>query len=558
MKVLLVNPPYLRLMDTIAGVYHAPLGLEYLASEASRHGFEVRIYDTEVDCNREQKPLSWKDLWGNYHKVFNAVNDNEHHVWLEIEKRIRDFSPDVVGIQQMSCKTPMAMKIAEIVKKINPNIKTVAGGHHPTIYPDKVISEKNIDYIVRGEGEITFAELLNSIKADKPPENVPGISYKLNGKTVHNPDRPLEKNLDTIGYPIRELGLDDHEYPKNRPRVLMASRGCPFPCKFCGTSNMWTKKVRYRSVPNVIEEMKMLHTKYGCRVFSFDDDSFTLHGKRTIEFCKAVISEFQVPIEWICTTRFDLLDEEMLRYMKLSGCTQILVGVEAGNERILQLIQKETSKEKMVEKRNLIKKADISFTALFILGLPTETRETLYDTYDFIGELEPDSTWISLFSPEPNTELHRMLVENGKIDQTDWSSFSHENIENFYVEGMSKEEYMSVVYDISGKVEEFNHSMLIKRVKGNKDGLAIYNLGAAFQSGGNLEKALEAFAELIESGRREAEPLLAGSLFHRGEIYTALKKYDEAKIDFEKCLRLVPQHRKAKESLKKLKTPATA
>ena len=552
MKVLLVNPPYLRLMDTIAGVYHAPLGLEYLASEASRHGFEVRIYDTEVDCNREQKPLRWKDLWGNYHKVFNTVNDNEHPVWLEIEERIRDFSPDVVGIQQMSCKTPMAMKIAEIVKQISPDIKTIIGAHHPTIYPAEVISEKNVDYIVRGEGEITFAELLNAIKADKLPENVLGISYKLNGKIIHNPDRPLEKNLDAIGYPIRELGLDDHVYPINRSRILMSSRGCPFPCKFCGTSNMWTKKVRYRSVPNVIEEMKMLHTKYGCRVFSFNDDSFTLHRKRTVEFCKTIINEFKIPIEWICTTRFDLLDEEMLHYMKLSGCTQILVGVEAGNERILQLIQKETSKEKMVEQRKLIKKAGISFTALFILGLPTETRETLYDTYDFIEELEPDSTWISLFSPEPNTELHRMLVENGKIDKMSWAGFSHENIENFYVEGMSQEEYMSVVYDISDKVEEYNHSMLIRSAKYNRDGLAIYNLGSALQSDGKLERALEAFTELIESGRREAKPLLSGAMFHRGEIYTALKRFDDAKTEFGKCLQLAPQHRKARESLKKL------
>ena len=400
LRALLINPPFMRLNRALSFGYNLPLGLAYVATHAAKNGFYTRIYDSEVDLNEERGYLMSEDIFKWQHKVYEALQDDENKVWKEIKERVCDFEPDVVGIQVMSCKYPMALKVAEIVKEVNQNIKVVMGGHHPTIFPDIVMEEKNVDFIVRGEGEAVFTDLLKTLEAGQLFQTVAGISFKQNGKTIHNVDRPYENDLDRYGYPDRSLVLHVEKWDPAKFSFLMGSRGCPFPCQYCGTSNMWTKKVRYRTVPNIIEEMKMLYDEYSCRMFTFCDDSFTLDKKRTEDFCKSVIDEFDSQVTWSCTTRLDLLDEGLIALMKRAGCNGIAVGVESGSERILKMLQKDTSKEKMRVKSRMIKDAGIFFTAFFMIGLPGERKEDMYDTLEFMKELKPGSTHLTLFSPQ--------------------------------------------------------------------------------------------------------------------------------------------------------------
>lgn len=549
MRALIVNPPYMRLIDSISYGYNLPLGIVYVATEAARRGFYVRAYDSEFEPNSDQKHLSSSDIFLSHGYLHNALENETHKVWREIEARIRSFAPDVVGIQAMSCKYPMALKVATIAKKTNPAIKVVMGGHHPTIFPDEVIAETNVDFVARGEGEYTFAELLEALSGKRDVESVTGVSHKKEGKAVHNPDRAYEQELDRLGYPDRTLVLDSEEWPPDKFNFLMGSRGCPFPCKFCGTSNMWPKKTRSRSVGNVIEEMKMLRDRYGSRQFIFADDSFTLNRNRTIDFCKAVIREFDQPVTWICTTRFDLLDAELLAWMKRSGCSNVAVGVEAGNDRILRLLQKETDKKTMREKRQLIREAGIVFTSFFMTGLPTETRETMYDTLEFMKELEPDHAHFTIFSPQPKTGLYEMLKEEGKLDAANPLSYSQENISNFYAQGMTRDEYKRIVLDIAGKFHDY---FAAKSLSGVGNVMRMYRMASLKQDAGALEEALEGFTSVINDGSPEAGPHLAGAHFHRGQIYLALGDKNGAKAELRKCLEIIPQHVKAKSLLKSL------
>ena len=550
MKVLLINPPYMRLADnTIHSGHILPLGLQYIATFAVKNGYNVKIYDSEASGSNKGKYPHWKELFFVHKQVQNSLNNDSHPVWKEIENRIIDEKPNVVGLQVMSIHYPTALKVAGIVKKVSEDIITVMGHHHPTIFPEDVLSGGKVDYVVRGEAEYTFTKLLGALAGKGKVKDILGISYIDDNRIIHNPDRPIETNLDALGYPERELFMKANELIPDDFHSVMSARGCPFPCTFCGTSNMWGKKVRYRSVPHIIEEMKKLKAFAEDRLIVFQDDSFTLNRKRTMELIKGLIDEFG-SIPWSCNTRFDLLDEELLHWMKKSGCVMVSIGVETGSERILQLLQKELNKDQIRKQRKLIKDAGISLNAFFMLGLPTETKETMYETLDFMLELAPQQTHFTIFGPQPNTRLYQMLIDSGRLKEIDWANYSQQNIDNFYVTGMTKEEFHDVVMDISQKFRNYRKSLQLKHV-------IFYREMSKLKSNGDLENALKGFGRIIKSDRAEVKAMHAGAMFHRGEIYTALKKYDNAKMEFEKCLQLTPKHRNARESLKKLAVRTT-
>lgn len=193
----------------------------------------------------------------------------------------------------------------------------------------------------------------------------------------------------------------------------MGSRGCPFNCSYCATQ-IWTRKVRYRSIPNIIEEIKYVNERYGTHQFTFKDDSFTVSKKRVAEFCDALL-KVGLKVKWDCNTRADLVDLPLLKTMKKAGCNSIKVGVESGSERILKIMDKGVSLEQVKESAKLFRKAGIHWTAYFMMGVPTETKEDVKETVKLLYEIKPSFASVGVYEPFPGTKLFDIGVERGLV-----------------------------------------------------------------------------------------------------------------------------------------------
>jgi radical SAM superfamily enzyme YgiQ (UPF0313 family) len=296
------------------------------------------------------------------------------------------------------------------------------GGTHPTVLPEETIKNEYFDYVVRGEGEYTFLDLVNGVRI----VDIPGLTYiNKRGEVVNNPDREFIEDLDLIPFPSRDLYFNDSRYMDYG--YIMTGRGCPFECSFCASKKVWKGHVRFRSPENVVEEVKHVHNKYGTKLFYFVDDTFTLNKKRTKKIC-ALLIEDNMDISWICDTRVDTIDEELLQLMKESGCVRVKIGVESGSERILKEVKKKITKKLVRDSVSIIKNVGIDLTIYLMIGFPTETQEEMRETLDFARELDPTYYSLSILAPYPGTEIYADAVRSGvKLPKEHWEYFFHQS-----------------------------------------------------------------------------------------------------------------------------------
>lgn len=408
MKVLLIDPPFKRFTGFVN--FYFPIGLAYLAAVLRNDGYEVSIFD--VDAVQKGTGLDFSDEYRKLELYRQGLNNDEHIVWQDIKELLEDFNPDLVGITAMTTKFGSVLKTAEVVKKYNPKCGIVAGGPHPTFLPEQTLKSKDIDIVVRGEGERTFLELIKAIENNNDLQDVKGISLKQDGKIYHNSPQEFIEDLDQIPFPARDTLMSPQNYTSEDMGAIMTSRGCPFNCSYC--CHMWQKKVRNRSIDNVIQEIKQVKEKYGTHQFEFKDDTFTLNRKRIIELCEKLISE-ELRVNWSCTTRVDLLDGELIKRMKEAGCNVVKLGIETGSEKILKETKKGVTFEQMKEAVKLLNKYNIFWSGYFMVGLPTETEEDIKKTYAFMKELNPYYAGLGVYNPFPQTELFEQGVRMGLL-----------------------------------------------------------------------------------------------------------------------------------------------
>jgi len=411
-RILLIDPPFYRFMG-IQNRYF-PIGLGYIAASLRNKGYEVRIYS--ADKLEVASAPDYSRMHDHYKAFIRQVNDKAHHVWKDIVTVLKDFRPDVVGITAMTPKIAAVLKTATVCKEYNNQLNVVIGGPHATIKPEEILQYKDVDYVIRGEGEVSMVKLVSAIeKMDTSLfKEIGGLSYRLNGNIVNNLHLDYINDLDTIPFPARELLLYPENYSSEDMAIIMTSRGCPFSCTFC-YKEMFGKKVRYRSVGNVIEEIKHVMQKYGAKQFAFKDDSFTLNKKRVVEFCDVFATE-GIKINWECTTRVDLIDEDLLKKMMSAGCNTIKVGVESGSENMLKLMKKGITHEKVRKAAKLFNKHGIFWSAYFMMGLPNETEEDIYKTLEFMKDIRPGYASIGVYEPYPGTELFETGLKLGIVN----------------------------------------------------------------------------------------------------------------------------------------------
>lgn len=399
MKILLIDPPFYR----IIGFYNRyfPVGITTVGTFLSKNGYDVVIYD--ADCNYNPRHMDYSLLPQFYQEYLNSFQNHSHSVWKEVKDTIANASADVVGISIWTTYAASAFHVAKLCKEINAGCAVVMGGPHATVKADEILKiSPDVDYVVRGEGEVTMLELVRQISsATDSALSIHGLSFRHKHAIIHNQPRPLVRDLGQFGYPARSLLMNENTYTSEDMGLIMSSRGCPFACSYCATH---ARTVTYRPTDHIVDEIKLVKEKYGTTLFSFKDDSFTVNKKRVEQFCDKLLAE-RLNINWECNTRVDLVSESLLAKMKKAGCNSIKVGVESGSERILKRMNKGITHDQIRNAAKLFRKIGIHWTGYFMMGVPSETVDEIYQTLDFMYEIEPDFASISVYEPFPGTPM---------------------------------------------------------------------------------------------------------------------------------------------------------
>jgi len=342
------------------------------------------------------------------YKNIELIDSRKLKGWHHFREEVKKKRLDVAGITMMSCDFNNAMKAAKIIKEVNENTIVVAGGVHPTVATDEVATNENIDYIIVGEGEISFANLLDNIQNNNKSERIiSGIKPDLN--VLPFEDREL------FDYKITTKFVSNFPGIFKPPSVtIIASRGCPYNCTFCAphAKLMFGNKVRYRSVDNVIEELKILREKYHFRSLFFWDYSVTLNKGWMEEFAeKYEKNGFKADIS--ANSRADSIcyNEKSIEKLSKTGLRMLHIGYESGSQRILDFIKKDITVEQAIKATEICKKYHILIRGLFMLGIPTEMKEDVQKTIELIKKIRPHIYSFSYFTPVPGSTLYDYCKE---------------------------------------------------------------------------------------------------------------------------------------------------
>jgi radical SAM superfamily enzyme YgiQ (UPF0313 family) len=343
----------------------------------------------------------------------------------DVERELRSFNPDVVGITSVTPSIYEAYKVAETAKKVREDCTVILGGPHATFMPRQTMEEcEYIDIIVRGEGEETTRELIENIEKGVPLNKVKGITFRKENGIIDTEPRPFIKNIDDIPFPSRDL-LPMHLYKFNGVKytTMLTSRGCPFGCSFCSSSRLFGGYWRGRSPENVLEEIKTVYGEYGIRNIEFMDDTFTLDQKRAEKICDGIIEQGW-DISWGASSRVDTLSKELAEKMKKAGCWIIFLGIESGSQKILDTIGKRITLEQAKKAVEILKDAGIQVLGSFIIGFMQDTKETIKETIKFAKSLNLDYAEFSILTPYPGTPIFDYAKKNNMLLTEDWSKYT--------------------------------------------------------------------------------------------------------------------------------------
>jgi radical SAM superfamily enzyme YgiQ (UPF0313 family) len=360
-KVLLIKSRF------ISGFFHQgitqPLGLMYIGATLKKAGHETKIHDCALD---------YKDL----------------HI---LQRTLTDWKPDFIGISIIVTEIELVKKIMRIIRDILPHVLVTFGGTWPSANPEEAIKIFGADFVVIGEGELVFPELIDAVNKGLPADTIPGTAALVNSKIRINEGRYLtEDELNTLPFPAWEL-LDHNLYANrpsfacagNRPHMtIITSRGCPFNCIYCHRT--MGKVFRRKSSESVLAEMEELHFRHGFKEFEIIDDCFNLDRQRMIAILTGIRDRLgDVKLHFPNALRADILEPEDMMLFKKAGTTSLCFAIETSSPRLQKLINKNLDIDKAVKVMNEAVKADIYCLGYFMMGFPTESYEEASATVNF-------------------------------------------------------------------------------------------------------------------------------------------------------------------------------
>ncbi len=394
MKITLVNPPYP--LSVHSHPPFIPLGLAYLGAVAEKAGHQVTV----IDCQAEKLTIE------------------------TFHDRIAQNPSDIVGVTGTTLLYKSAMKLITIAKQIQPQTITVLGGSHGTFWDENALKEyPSLDIVVRREGELTLIELLEKIQTQSSLTNVLGITYRSGDKIFHNADRPFIEDLDSLPFPAHHLlPLEKLKHNGKILFPLVSSRGCVYWCDFCSTVRMFGRGYRMRSPKNVVDEMQLIHDKYGITQVTFYDDAFTVNRDRVLKICEE-LHKRKLKMMWDCGTRVDMVDRELLQIMRDAGCIAVWLGVESGSEAMLGKMNKKIKLEQTRLAYKTAQDLGLMTIANVVLGFPGETEQTAKETIQFVKQLNPDDVGFYVATPYPGTPMYEQVKDNGWLRITDFDKY---------------------------------------------------------------------------------------------------------------------------------------
>ncbi|MEZ5002439.1 MAG: radical SAM protein [Chitinophagales bacterium] len=353
-------------------------------------------------------------------KLIDAIADKANHQ--KVLEQIAAFGPDVmVTITGLESIEEDCSEIAKI-KVIFPDIKLIVFGHYPTQFPQEVLLKSNADFIILGEPEVIYSALQDALDGKIDTTEVKGIVYKNDeGILIQGEDKRIpDPNI--LPRPAYDLLPKMAYYEPMLPRpfsMIQTARGCPYQCTYCVKS--FGSKLTIQSPERVVEEIEYLVAIHGIKSLRFIDDTFTIQRQRVIEICKLLV-ERNIHIQWACLSRTDNLTDEMLGWMKRSGCKRIYFGLESGSQRILDLYKKKVDVEEAVESLLLCRKHGIETSGFFMSGYPEENESDFEQTVDFAIRSKLTFASFNPLTPYPGTAIFTELK-----DQLDFSVFPYKN-----------------------------------------------------------------------------------------------------------------------------------
>lgn len=396
-NVLLITPDYHCGMVESAGVW-MPLGLAYLAGSLKATGFSPIIYDAM--------------------SRFDSSAD--------IAARIALEKPDVVATTAFTATLPAALEVLRAAKREVPGVLTVIGGVHPTFMAAEVLGDPAVDYVVRGEGELAFPELLACLNAGDSPSKVRGISYRGEGGVVDTPSRPLIADLDAL--PIDWDGLEWPLYhyrtkPGSHLAISSWARGCPMSCRFCSQQKLYRRTWRPRGVESIISELKMLRSRFGVDTLEIADEYPTCDRDRWIELLDRLIDE-DLGIELLAETRADdiLRDADIIERYRDAGILHMYVGVESPTQSHLDWIDKGLLVSESKLAIELLNRAGIITETSFLLGYPDDTPQTVEETLRLANEYAPDLAFFLAITPWPYADMYADIADT--VEVFDYSKYN--------------------------------------------------------------------------------------------------------------------------------------
>lgn len=405
MKILFIEPP--KDPWFLMGEYRPPpLGILELAAyiEAKNENINIKV----LDCQAGK--IDWKKL----------------------EKHIESFQPDIVIPSTLAtCNAYLVLRTVETAKKISPEIKTVVGGQHFTATAQESLKYPEIDFIIRGEGEKTLNELIQTIKQDKPATNVKGLSFKHNGKIIHNPPRPLIKNLDELpfpGYHFVAEHMKKYHFKMMAGNanyaLIEASRGCDHQCTFCSQWKHWKGKWRTKSPKRIADEMEYLYSEYGSNFLWLTDDNLG-SGARIERLCDELIKRDMDDLMWFVQARSDdiIKNQNILPKMRKAGNYWIMAGLERHDDKTLKNFHKTIRTSDAKISMDLLKENDIFAQATFIIGERRDSHESIEGLREFVNYTDPDLAIFMILTPFPGTKLYDIARANGWIEDTNWANY---------------------------------------------------------------------------------------------------------------------------------------
>lgn len=447
MRIYMLNPPFVPRFSRNSrwaarcrgGALYYPIWLSYACGVLETQKHNVRFVDA---------PARGIDI--------------EH-----VKDDVRNFKPDLIvsesNFQSLSNDLLVARELKTVADKIS-----VVVGPPASQFPERLLNE-GADIVARFEYDLTIKEIAESLENGAAPRNIKGISYKENGKIIHNPDRKFtsSEELDSIPFVSKiykkHLNINDYFlghtlYPMVQ---IFTGRGCPNQCTFCSwPETLLGRTYRGRSTKNVVDELEYIANELkDVKEIFIEDDTFTVNKKRIRDVC-AEIKGRKLDITWSCNARANL-DHGSMQLMKEAGCRLLDVGYESGNDEILKNIKKDITTEESRRFTADAKKAGLMILADFIFGMPGETKETAEETIRFVKEIKPNIAQFSVATPIPGTKFHEWVSEHGFSLETDleksldkdgyqrciisYPEFSNKDIETF-VDRALKEYYLSPSY----------------------------------------------------------------------------------------------------------------